>query len=73
MTNITGCKDPCFGLVEGVCMILTEQTDCGIECPFYKPQGCEDWVKREEGAEIWLIPPEEYYAKTADKSSRFGK
>lgn len=33
---------------------------CGTyDCPFYKPLGCEDWVRLEENGEIHLYAPEE--------------
>lgn len=52
-------KEDCFAMEEGKCQILWEDVVCTYDCPFYKPQGCEDWIKLEKGEEIWLIPPEE--------------
>lgn len=38
---------------------------CGtIECPFYKPLGKADWVRRENAREVWFEElPEEVKAK----------
>lgn len=62
MVEISDCEERCFALWAGGCSILTSKTkeDCTARCPFYKPQGCEDWIRREDKDEIWLIPPEEY-------------
>ena len=32
-------------------------------CPFYKPCGCEDWIKIERQQSIAMIPPEEARVK----------
>lgn len=48
----------------GWCIALTEHDDskCGTYgCPFYKPEGCEDWIKIEEENCVKLYTPEEYY------------
>lgn len=65
MVEITNCKEPCFAKMDTGCKILT--TDCTGRCDFYKPKGCEDWVRRERDGEVWLIPPEEYGAEPAEK------
>lgn len=46
-----------------VCAVLRKADEnCGsYKCPFYKPQGCEEWIRIEDGDGINLIPPEEYY------------
>lgn len=64
MIEISNTKDPCFAMARRVCMVVKEefQEECGVNCPFYKPAGCEDWVRIERNG-IWLIPPEEYYLK----------
>ncbi len=59
-------KDPCFALAParyGGCKLLTEQhKKCGSQkCPFYKPIGCKDWVRVEDGQGTSLVPEEEYY------------
>lgn len=44
------------------CVALQERlvTECGTYgCPFYKPLGCEDWIRLEEDGEIHLYAPEE--------------
>lgn len=45
------------------CSALTEPHEkCGYyRCPFYKPQGCGDWIRIEDEDGYSLIPPEEYY------------
>lgn len=45
------------------CSALTiADEQCGsYRCPFYKPQGCKDWVRIEDEDGCNLIPPEEYY------------
>lgn len=74
MINITDCEDKCFALWSGYCSILTDKIkdDCTPQCPFYKPQGCEDWIRRERHGQIWLITPEEY-ATYAEKVNPNGK
>lgn len=58
--NLKDVKDKCFAKTDkGVCEALWEDSPCTFECPFYKPTGCEDWIRLEKGAEKWLIPPEE--------------
>jgi hypothetical protein len=55
--------DPCFGLLMGrYCGILRKKEEaCGTaKCPFYKPVGCEDWVRVEDGQGKNLVPPEEW-------------
>ena len=59
MVEITGVTDKCFADLYGGCAILTDNSRCGYRCPFYKPIGCEDWVRLETKNEIFLIPPEE--------------
>lgn len=60
MVEITGMTDKCFASLYGGCAILTKLEDCGYRCPFYKPIGCEDWVRYETKDQIFLISPEEY-------------
>ena len=43
-------------------MILSGDCD-KANCKWYKPKDCEDWIRSERGDEIWLIPPEEYFAE----------
>lgn len=55
--------DKCFAeSYQGVCRILTIQNDtCRThKCPFYKPDGCKEWVRIEDNRGVNLIPPEEY-------------
>lgn len=63
MVEISRCKDPCFAQLATGCKVLT--CDCAgkAECPFYKPVGCEDWIKVEHNGEAWILTPEEYYGE----------
>lgn len=38
---------------------------CGTtDCPFYKPEGCKDWIRTEsENGKIRFEPPEVYYER----------
>lgn len=65
MVEISNCNEPCFALKKAGCKILT--CECIGKCKFYKPVGCEDWIRSERGDEVWLIPPEEYYAEPANR------
>lgn len=49
------------------CLIMVVKNDhCGTcECPFFKPKGCGDWIRKQKGRKTIIVPPEEYYgAKT---------
>ncbi len=36
--------------------------ECGTpQCPFYKPVGCDDWIRIDDEDGHNLIPPEDYY------------
>lgn len=69
--DLTTATDPCFGLkkVAGnrrTCKIMCKMSpECGVECAFYKPESCEDWVRVEDEEGINLIPQEEYYPARA--------
>jgi len=55
--------DKCFAeSFKGMCRILTTQSDTcrTVNCPFYKPDGCKEWVRIEDERGVNLIPPEEY-------------
>lgn len=67
MVEISNIKEKCFAEFRGGCAVLSVRLTCSPRCPFYKPAGCEDWIRREVGDEIWLIPQEEYYAEHAAK------
>jgi len=47
------------------CLITTAWAEC--KCPFYKPKGCEDWIRVERDGQVWLVPPEEYYNREERK------
>lgn len=51
----------CFGATPFGCDVMEEEHEkCGTyACPFYKPDGCQDWVRQEKGGKIYMIPPEE--------------
>lgn len=54
----------CWAKLRGACSAMRKLEDkvCGThECPYYKPKGCEDWIRVEDKQGINLIPPEEYY------------
>ena len=57
---------PCFGKGNKGCRIL-HQKICPKKCVFYKPKGCRDWIRVERDGEVWVIPPEEYYAEPAEE------
>ena len=63
MVEISDCKDKCFAKTESGCRVTSGEIECSPRCAFYKPIGCEDWVKTEWKGKIWLIPPEEYATK----------
>ena len=55
--------EKCFGeSFKGLCRILTVKSDVcrTYKCPFYKPEGCEKWVRVEDSQGVNLVPPEEY-------------
>lgn len=53
----------CFADSEWGCEAMTGyHKKCGTyQCTFYKPIGCEDWVKIEHENCIKLYSPREYY------------
>lgn len=58
--------EPCFALGrDGGCRILVlKQDGCGTaKCPFYKPYGCKDWIRKETKDGLEFIPPEDYGKK----------
>lgn len=63
MVEISNVKEPCFAQMNVGCKVLTCDCIGKDECPFYKPVGCEDWVRVEHDGEVWIVPPEEYYEK----------
>lgn len=45
------------------------EVTCGTyRCPFYKPIGCEDWVKLESKDHVTLYPPEEYFKTRTEET-----
>jgi hypothetical protein len=60
--KITDQVIPCFGKRPTGCSAI-KRKKCPRWCDFYKPAGCKDWIRVERGDEVWLIPPEEYFAK----------
>lgn len=63
MVEISKCKEPCFAQLNVGCKVLTCDCVGKDECPFYKPQGCNDWIRVENNGEVWIVPPEEYYGE----------
>lgn len=50
--------------------LTTVDKNCGsYRCPFYKPDGCKDWVRIEDEDGCSLIPPEEYYEERRRRPS----
>lgn len=48
-------------------------SDCGTyKCPFYKPEGCKDWIRVEDEEGISLVPPEEYYKTVKKRAEKPG-
>lgn len=61
MVEITTLEEKCFAELKSGCGVLSRSDyKCSPQCPFYKPTGCEDWIRREKDGQIWLIPPEEH-------------
>lgn len=55
--------DPCYAeMVHDGCRALSEKSKyCrSWKCPFYKPEGCKEWVRVEDKQGINIVPPEEY-------------
>lgn len=64
MIKLSTIKEKCFGELAGGCTVVKDEyIECGPQCPFYKPIGCEDWIRKEIKGEAWIVPPEEYYEK----------
>ena len=59
-------EDPCFASIgygeSSGCRVLSKMFDgCGTyRCPFYKPEGCRDWIRIDDRMGVNLIPPEDY-------------
>lgn len=68
MVEITSIDEKCFAELKSGCGVLS-RTDykCTPRCPFYKPKGCEDWIRREINNHIWIVPPEEYERSIKDE------
>lgn len=60
MIDITNSTERCFALQDECIATLNE-----CKCPFYKPEGCEDWIRIEKDNKVWIMPPEEYFALRA--------
>lgn len=62
--DLTRVNDPCCGLIgngEGCRILIQMDEHCGTwRCPFYKPQGCKDWIRIKDRTGINLIPPEDW-------------
>ena len=63
----------CFAAVlhGASCKVLKRPVpECGTAgCPFYKPKGCCDWVRVQDGKQATLVPPEEYYEERWKKKT----
>lgn len=63
----------CFGIEpNGACGVLeNKHPRCGTYgCMYYKPLGCEDWVRLDKSGVVEMIPPEEYYARRDENEIR---
>lgn len=63
MIYIEECYDRCFADNGEGCTILTDYEVCDSTCPFYKPMGCNDWVKVKRDKPVAIYAPEEYERK----------
>ncbi len=65
--NLKQVDEACFasiGRKNGCRILMKTQPDCGTyRCPFYKPQGCRDWVRIDDMMGVNLIPPEDLGGK----------
>ena len=62
--DLTRVNEPCFAKTKlGMCRVYGTMTvDCGsYKCPFYKPEGCKEWVRIEDRTGVNLIPPEDAF------------
>lgn len=61
MIELSVINDKCFAELPRACSALSvTEPHCDYRCAFYKPAGCEDWIRRETESGSYLIPPEEY-------------
>ena len=51
----------CSRLISGCAILLAYDEDsCGSYlCPFYKPEQCRDWIRKDTRQAVWLYAPEE--------------
>lgn len=51
----------CCNLSGKRCLALSvKEKKCGTYlCPFYKPEGCADWIRIDKGASVEMYTPEE--------------
>ena len=61
MIDLTGIKDKCCAQQHGQCTVMSAdiQLECNYRCPFYKPEGCKDWIRIEAKGRVLLYSPEE--------------
>ncbi len=70
MVEISNIDEKCFARLKSGCSVLSRSDiECTPQCKFYKPVGCEDWIRREVNGEIWVIPPEEYERSKRNEQS----
>lgn len=57
----TDASGRCYGKTPFGCDVMEEEHEkCGtFACPFYKPDGCQDWVRLDRGDVICLFSPDE--------------
>lgn len=67
--NLKEVTGPCFATIgykekSGCRLLIRSHKGCGsYKCPFYKPQGCKDWVRIDDRMGVNLIPPEDLGGK----------
>ena len=61
--DLKSITDPCYAeMLHGGCRALSVKSELcrSWKCPFYKPQGCKEWIRVEDKQGINIVPPEEY-------------
>ena len=51
-------NEKCFAAILNTCTVLIRKNCQG--CRFYKPVGCEDWVRLKVNGVDYLMDPDEY-------------
>ena len=61
MNHVSDSGGKCFAWARGCCLLTEASERCNTYgCPFYKPQGCKDWIRRDsQRGYVYMIAPEE--------------